>query len=72
MCHGDDGQGRRADGAQVFLPLWGAHSFKQRAGMGLVGFAAAFIKANMPYGMGGTLSDQQVRDVTRIRQVATE
>ena len=63
MCHGDDGQGRAARAAQVFPPLWGPESFNWGAGMGGISTAAAFIKANMPYGAGGTLSLQQAWDV---------
>ncbi len=63
LCHGADGQGQRAGGAQVFPPLWGAQSFNWGAGMHEIDKAAAFIKANMPLGQGGTLSDQEAWDV---------
>lgn len=63
LCHGDDGQGRESAGAVVFPPLWGSHSFNWGAGMHRVATAAAFIKANMPYGAGGSLSDQDAWDV---------
>ncbi|MGB9429983.1 MAG: c-type cytochrome [Gammaproteobacteria bacterium] len=62
MCHGNDGQGREAHGEQVFPPLWGSKSFNWGAGMERVSTAAAFIKANMPYGAGNTLTDQQAWD----------
>jgi thiosulfate dehydrogenase len=63
LCHGDDGQGREVDGVQVFPPLWGSRSFNWGAGMERLSTAAGFIKANMPYGAGGMLSDQQAWDV---------
>jgi thiosulfate dehydrogenase len=63
LCHGSDGQGRTANGMQVFPPLWGPRSFNWGAGMERVSTAAGFIKANMPYGAGGMLSDQQAWDV---------
>ena len=63
LCHGDSGQGQRAGDTQVFPPLWGAQSFNWGAGMANIDNAAAFIKANMPLGQGGTLTDQQAWDV---------
>ena len=64
LCHGTDGQGQAApDGRTVFPALWGPHSFNWGAGMGNIKNAAAFIKANMPFSRGGTLSDQQAWDV---------
>jgi thiosulfate dehydrogenase len=63
LCHGDDGQGRMSGGRAVFPPLWGARSFNWGAGMHQVDMAAAFIKSNMPYGAGNTLSDQEAWDV---------
>jgi len=47
----------------VFPPLWGANSYNWGAGMQGVDAAAAFIRANMPFGLGGTLSDQDAWDV---------
>ncbi|HET6725675.1 MAG TPA: c-type cytochrome [Gammaproteobacteria bacterium] len=63
LCHGAAGQGRRSAGQYVFPPLWGPHSFNWGAGMHRIPTAAAFIKANMPYGIGGSLTDQQAWDV---------
>ncbi len=64
LCHGADGAGQRsADGTAVFPALWGADSFNWGAGMGRISNAAAFIKANMPLGLGGKLSDQHAWDV---------
>ncbi len=64
VCHGVDGQGLAgADGAVVYPPLWGPRSFNIGAGMGRLNTAAAFVKANMPFGQGGTLTDQEAFDV---------
>ena len=64
LCHGADGGGQRDnDRSAAFPALWGPHSFNWGAGMGSVNNAAAFIKANMPLGLPGTLSDQDAWDV---------
>lgn len=63
LCHGPDGAGQSAAGQVVFPPLWGANSYNWGAGMQGVDVAAAFIRANMPFGLGGTLSDQDAWDV---------
>ena len=64
LCHGADGAGQRTpDGTAVFPALWGPDSFNWGAGMGRISNAAAFVKANMPLGLSGTLSDQQAWDV---------
>lgn len=63
LCHGDNGEGREARGAQVFPPLWGKESFNWGAGMERISTAAAFIRANMPYGAGNTLSEADAWDV---------
>ena len=64
VCHDENGEGRKAaDGAYVFPPLWGKDSFNWGAGMHRIDNAAGFIKANMPYGRGGMLTDQQAWDV---------
>jgi thiosulfate dehydrogenase len=63
LCHGGEGQGRKAGGAYVFPPLWGADSFNWGAGMEVVATAAGFIESNMPLGLGGSLSDQDAWDV---------
>jgi len=46
-----------------FPALWDARSFNLGAGMGDIRNAAGFVKANMPLGLGGTLTNQQARDV---------
>lgn len=63
-CHGADGQGQAsAGGTYAIPPLSGPHSYNWGAGMAGVASAAGFIKVNMPYGQGNTLSDQQAWDV---------
>jgi thiosulfate dehydrogenase len=63
LCHGANGQGQSSAGQTAFPPLWGTHSFNWGAGMGDIQNAAGFIKANMPLGLGGTLTEQQAWDV---------
>ena len=63
LCHGADGAGQRAGDQQVFPPLWGPRSFNWGAGMHQLTNAAGFIKANMPLGKGGSLSEQDAWDV---------
>ncbi len=62
-CHGADGAGQVSDGTVAVPPLWGAHSYNWGAGMASVKNAAGFIRANMPYGQGGTLSAQDAWDL---------
>lgn len=62
MCHGAGGAGN----AQANIPpLWGPKSFNDGAGMnyGLKFKLAEFVKANMPVGREGSLTDQQAIDV---------
>ena len=64
LCHGADGAGQtNANNQPNFPALWGDKSFNWGAGMGSIKNAAGFIKANMPLGLGGILSDQQAWDV---------
>jgi thiosulfate dehydrogenase len=64
LCHGQDGGGVVvADGRTLFPPLWGAGAFNWGAGMHRIDTAAAFVKHNMPLGLGGSLSDQETWDV---------
>lgn len=65
ICHGAQGQGTRVEDRFVFPPLWGKNSYNAGAGMNRVETAAAFIKANMPLGKGGTLSLQEAWDVAK-------
>jgi thiosulfate dehydrogenase len=62
-CHGAQGQGQVIGGKLVFPPIWGARSYNWGAGMASIQNAAAFIRANMPLGMGGSLTVQQAWDV---------
>ena len=63
-CHGADGQGIKTDPSNyAFPPLWGSQSFNVGAGMARLSVAAAFVKAKMPLGNGGTLTDQEAYDV---------
>lgn len=63
-CHGKNGEGvKNEDGTYAFPPLWGPKSFNWGAGMSKTANAAGFIKANMPSGNGGSLSDRQAWDV---------
>ncbi len=53
VCHQDDGQGVKNSDFSLgyeFPPLWGEDSYNDGAGMHRVLTAAAFIKANMPFG----------------------
>ena len=64
LCHGDAGQGTVApSGEIIYPPLWGPQSFNIGAGMARLNTAAAFVKASMPLGQGGSLGDQEAFDV---------
>lgn len=63
-CHGKNGAGRGTSGTAEFVPpLWGPQAFSIGAGMARLNNAAAFIKANMPQGLAGTLDDQSAFDI---------
>jgi thiosulfate dehydrogenase len=57
LCHGADGAGSAG-----IPPLWGPTSFNTGAGMNTK--MPGFVKANMPLGQGGTLTDQEAIDVS--------
>ncbi len=63
LCHGTDGQGQKVSGVTVFPALWGRDSYNWGAGMHEIDKAARFIKANMPYGLHNTLTEQEAWDV---------
>ena len=64
LCHGTRGEGRSAnDGSPGFPALWGAGSYNWGAGMVNVTHAAGFIKSNMPFSLGNSLTDQEAWDV---------
>ncbi|MBD3730379.1 MAG: c-type cytochrome [Sphingomonadales bacterium] len=63
-CHELTGEGQRLpNGSYDFPPLWGPNSFNWGAGMAKISNAAGFIKYNMPFGNGNSLTDQQAWDV---------
>jgi thiosulfate dehydrogenase len=68
-CHQSDGAGERAPTPGVgysIPPLWGDRSFNAGAGMAKTAYAAAYIRANMPFGINyqsPVLSVQQAWDV---------
>jgi thiosulfate dehydrogenase len=57
-CHGADGEG-----TPLATPVWGDGSYNIGAGMARYRSAAAFIQANMPHDLPGTLDRQQAIDV---------
>ena len=66
-CHGKDGAGlRTAEGAWVMPPVWGPQSFNTGAGMSRTAVAAAFVRAKMPLGRGGSLSDEDAWDIAAL------
>lgn len=68
-CHRADGQGEQGLDPHVgytIPPLWGEASFNDAAGMAKLDYAAAYIYANMPYGIDyrdPVLTPQQALDV---------
>jgi cytochrome c len=64
FCHGAEGQGRYLSHTYYRPALWGPNSYNVQAGMGSnLQDLAAFVHANMPYGNGGALTDQEAWDV---------
>lgn len=63
LCHGANGQGTKVNGKYAFPPLWGKDSFNWGAGMHRINTAASFIRANMPLGKAGSLTEQEAWDV---------
>lgn len=57
-CHGADGAG-----TPLGTPLWGPRSYTVGAGMARYRTAAAFVLANMPRDMPGTLARQDALDI---------
>ncbi len=68
-CHKEDGQGELKPSPGVgysIPPLWGDASFNAGAGMAKTAYAAAYIRANMPFGISyqdPVLTVQQAWDV---------
>jgi cytochrome c len=63
FCHGAEGEGRYASGTYYRPALWGPHSFDIDAGMARPATFAAFVHANMPFGSGGALTEQDAWDL---------
>ena len=57
-CHGANG-----DGAGSIPPLWGPHSFNDKAGMSKMDRIMPFVKVAMPRNAPGSLTDQESADV---------
>lgn len=67
-CHGDHGQGEMAESGLEwkYPPLYGEHSYNMGAGLYRLSRFAAFVKANMPYGVSYEtpfLTDEEAWDV---------
>ena len=67
-CHMSDGQGLpKPDGTgYTYPPLWGEHSYNQKAGLFRVSRFAGYVKANMPFGAtyeNPILTDEEAWDV---------
>ena len=68
-CHEDDGRGERNKPPRLgysIPPLWDDDSFNAAAGMAKLAYAAAYIRANMPFGvryLDPVLSEQQAWNV---------
>ena len=68
QCHGEAGEGLKGDNdiEWKYPPLWGANSYNTGAGLYRISKFAAFIKANMPYGVtfeNPLLTDEQSWDI---------
>jgi len=63
VCHGENGQGQKANGKVVFPPLWGDNAYNWGAGISRIYTAASFIHLNMPLGKPGSLSEKDAWNV---------
>lgn len=64
VCHGGEGEGqKKEDGTYTYPPLWGFDSYNKGSGLFQNAVLAGFLKANMPFGQGGSLSDQEAVDL---------
>lgn len=64
-CHGTNGEGRYGSRVYYRPALWGPNSFNNLAGLGAKPEKmAGFLKHNMPFGSGGSLSLQEAWDLT--------
>lgn len=67
-CHGDNGEGEMAESGLEwkYPPLYGEHSYNTGAGLYRISRFAAYVKANMPYGVtfeNPFLTDEEAWDV---------
>ncbi|HTU80756.1 MAG TPA: c-type cytochrome [Candidatus Acidoferrales bacterium] len=60
QCHQSDGNGL----GDAIPPLWGPHSFNDRAGMAHLDRMTGFVRYNMPEGAPGSLSLREAYDVS--------
>ena len=60
-CHADDGSGT---GSNTGPAVWGDGSFNDGAGIARLTKMAGYVKNNMPVGNVGSLTDQEVADVS--------
>lgn len=63
FCHSTDGEGRYLSDTYFRPALWGSHSWPKIAGLGKDKTLAEFLKANMPLGSGGMLTNQEAWDL---------
>jgi len=69
MCHGENGEGKHEGQPYYPPPLWGQNdqgewlSYNTGAGLSKLHKLAAWLQSNMPFGHGGTLSDQEAADI---------
>ncbi len=67
-CHGANGEGKQAENGleYIYPPLYGQNSYNTGAGLYRLSRFAAFVKANMPYGVTyktPVLTDEEAWDV---------
>jgi len=62
-CHGNQGEGKKEDETYIYPPLWGMNSYNKAAGFSRIPLLAGFIRANMPFGQGWSLTDQESLDL---------
>lgn len=63
VCHNTDAEGIYEGGVYFRPALVGPNSFNACAGMSKPEILAGFIKSNMPYGSGGSLTAQEAWDI---------
>lgn len=65
VCHGEDGQGVVQGDHVVFPALWGDNSYNWGSGIVRNFTLATFIRYNMPFGHGGSVSEQDAWDIAQ-------